>query len=449
MAADRIDVAVVGAGITGLAAGLHLARGGAQVTVLEALPRVGGAIETLRDGEWRIELGPSTVSDGDPALRELIAAGGLEEQRLASLPEAARRYLWRDGRLHLLPSSPLDLLDTPLLSARAKLRLLREPWAAAAPAGSEESVAAFVERRLGPEAVAAVAAPLVAGVYAGDPARLSMRWAFPKIAALERRHGSLLRAARSARTEPGVAAGGIFTLRDGLDELPRRLAAALDVRAETPCLSVRRAASGFRLATPGGEIEAARLVLTPPAWMTAELLRETTGGRSAELAGIPYAPVAVAAIGLRREQVRHPLDGFGFLAAPGSGLRLMGCVFFSTVFENRAPQGHVALIALAGGRLDPELVDWSPERIGAAVFADLRPVLGIEGDPELLRVRRWPRAIPQLELGHGRFVELAGRLEEELPGLHLAGNFLAGVAVPECAARGERVAREILSSMSA
>ncbi len=446
MGATRVDVAVVGAGITGLAAAFHLARGGLAVTVLEAEPRAGGAIETWRDGEWRFELGPNTVSDGEPALQELIVACGLQDHRLAARPEASRRYLWRGGGLHPLPASPLDLLETPLLSARAKLRLLREPWAPAATAGGEESVAAFVERRLGPEAVEAVAAPLVAGVYAGDPARLSMSWAFPKIAALERRHGSLLRGARAARTAPKTA-GGIFTLRDGLEELPRRLAATLAVRADTPCLAVRRAAEAFRLETPAGEIEAAHVVLTPPAWTTGDLLRGATGGRSAELGEIPYAPVAVVALGLRREQVRHPLDGFGFLAAPGSGLRLMGCVFASSLFVERAPAGHVALTALAGGRLDPELVSWRAEEIGAAVLADLRSVLGIEGEPQRLHVRRWRRAIPQYELGHGRFVELARRLEAELPGLHVAGSFLDGVAVPDCAARGAGVAREILAML--
>ena len=450
MVPEHVDVVVVGAGITGLAVAFQLARSGVAVTVLEAEARVGGAIETLREGDWRFELGPNTVSDGEPALRELIAECGLAERRLASRPAAARRFLWREGRLHPLPAGPLDLLDTPLLSRRAKLRLLREPWAAAPPAG-EESVADFVARRLGPEAVGAVAVPLVSGVYAGDPARLAMRWAFPKIAALERRHGSLLRAARAARAEkePGTSDGGLFTLRDGLEELPRALAAAVDVRTATPCEAIDRAGTGFRLATPAGEIAAARVVLTPPAWTAAALLDGATGGRSEAFAEIPYAPVAVVAIGLRREQVSHPLDGFGFLAAPGSGLRIMGCVFASSLFPERAPPGCVALTALAGGRLDPELVGWDEERIAGAVLADLRRVLGIAGEPLLVRARRWPRAIPQYELGHGRFVELARQLESELPGLWLAGNFLQGLAVPECAARAARVAGEILATAGA
>jgi oxygen-dependent protoporphyrinogen oxidase len=440
-----LDVLVIGAGISGLATAFPLVRAGLRVAVLEASPRVGGSIETgSGDGDWRFELGPSTVLGGKEELERLIRDAGLADERIEARPSAKRRLLWKDGRLLPLPSGPLGFLRTPLFPAGAKLRLLREPWIGRTPEGSEESVAAFVRRRLGQAFLDTAVGPFVSGVYAGDPERLSVRWAVPRIAALEREHGSLIRGAIARRKGPAPG-GALITFRQGLEELPRRLAREIGaVRTGVACDRLVRTAAGFRAETGAGPVDAARVVLAVPADATARLLDEATGGASRLFAEVPYAPVAVVATGWRRADVAHPLGAFGFLVPRGEGLRILGCLFPSEIFPGRAPEGHVLLSAFVGGRTDPEIVGESEERIAAVVEGELRRVLGCRGEPVFRHVRRWPQAIPQYELGHGRFADRAAEIEAALPGLRLAGNFLGGVSVPDCVARGTAIAREIL-----
>ena len=444
MSGERLDALVVGGGISGLTAAFHLARGGRRVAVLEASERVGGSIETYADGAWRFEMGPNTVVENDESVGRLIRDCGLEGEKLTAAAAAKRRFLYKGGRLVPLPGGPGGFLGTPLFPFTAKLRLLREPWIGR-PAGEvEESIAQFVRRRLGQAFLDYAVGPFVSGVYAGDPERLSVRWAVPKIFALERQHGSLIRGALAKRKGPAPG-GAMISFREGLEELPRKLAREIgDVRTGVACEKVVRSESGFRVETSAGPIAAERVVLAVPSDAAARLLDEATGGASRLFAEIPYAPVAVVSLGWRRDRVGHPLDGFGFLAPRKEGLRVLGCLFPSEIFPGRAPEGHVALAAFAGGRTDPELVDWDDERIVGTIVGELRGPLSLTGEPAFRLVRRWPRAIPQYELGHGRFVERAREIERALPGLCIGGNFLSGVSVPDCIRNATVLAEEML-----
>lgn len=413
--------------------------------MLEATERVGGAIETFADGAWRFELGPNTVLENDESVGRLIRDGGLDGEKIVAAPKAKRRYLYQAGKLVPLPGSPGGLLKTPLFSAGAKLRLLREPWIGRLPEGVEESVAQLVRRRLGAELLDTVVGPFVSGIYAGDPERLSARWAMPKLHALEREHGSLIRGAFARRKAMAGSGGGMISFRAGLEELPRRLAREIgDVRTGVAAQRIVPDAGGFRVDTAAGPVEARRIVLAVPADAAARLLDEATSGASRPFAEIPYAAVAVVSLGWRREEVGHPLDGFGFLVPRREGLRLLGCLFPSEIFPGRAPEGHVALAAFAGGRTDPELAGWDEDRIVATLVDELRGPLELRGEPACRLVRRWPRAIPQYELGHGRLVERAREIERSLPGLRLAGNFLGGISVPDCVRNATVLAAEIL-----
>jgi oxygen-dependent protoporphyrinogen oxidase len=465
-ALSRFDAIVIGGGISGLAAAFRLRLGGSAVAVLEASPRVGGAIDTHAEGGWRFELGPNTVveaksdaadaADAAGGIGALIAAAGLDGERIAASPEAKRRYLLKSGRLHALPSGPGSLLRTPLFSARAKLRFLREPWIGQPEGDPEESVATFVRRRLGPDFLDTLVGPFVSGVYAGDPERLAVRWAIPQVAALEREHGSLLRGAFAGRKAAAAAGGrdsggkgGMLSFRAGLAELPSRLAREIgDVRTGVAARQVLPSADGFRIETDAGPLSARRVLLAVPADVAAGLLEAATGGRSLAFAELPYAPVVVVALGYRRADVAHPLDGFGYLVPRKEGKRTLGCLFPSTIFPDRAPAGHVALAAFAGGRTDPEIVTWDEDRIAATIEAEVGEALGIGGEgggqPVFRLVRRWPRAIPQYEIGHGRFVDLKNAIERDLPGLHIGGNFLTGISVPDCIRNGSSIAKEIL-----
>jgi oxygen-dependent protoporphyrinogen oxidase len=445
-AGSRLDTVVVGAGISGLTTAFHLARGGMRVAVLEATKRVGGAIETLADGAWRFEMGPNTVLESDSSVGRLIAACGLDGEKITAAPNAKRRYLYKSGKLIALPGGPGGLLTTPLFPLGAKLRLLREPWIGRPDDGVEESIAQFVRRRLGQAFLDYAVGPFVSGIYAGDPERLSVRWAVPRIYALEREHGSLLRGALARRKGPAPR-GAMISFRKGLEELPQRLAREIgDVRTGVPVLKVVRSGDGFRVATEAGPVEAQRVVLAVPADRAGRLLDEATAGASRLFEEIPYAPVAIVSLGWRREAVGHPLAGFGFLAPRKEGLHTLGCLFPSEIFPGRAPEDHVALAAFVGGRTDPEIVGWPDDRIVSTVRAELWTPLGLSGEPSFRRVRRWRRAIPQYEIGHGRFVERVKEIELALPGLRIGGNFVGGVSVPDCIKNATALAEEILGT---
>lgn len=439
------DAVVIGAGISGLTTAFWLALGNRRVVVLEAAERVGGAITTWRQDGWIFELGPNTVLESRKAVTDLIRDAHLGERRIEAAPAGSRRYIWSQETLEPLPSGPPGFLKTSLFPLSAKLRLLREPWIPRAPEEVEESIAQFVRRRLGQPFLDYAVGPFVSGVYAGDPERLSVRWATPRIAELERRHGSLIRGALAKRKGPAPG-GSMISFEDGLDELPRRLAETIgDVRTGTAARSLWRKGDGFEIATDRGTLKARQVVLATPPRAAGEILAEASDGLSRPLGEVPHAPVAVVGLGLRREDVRHPLDGFGFLAPRRETLRILGCLFTSSLFPGRAPEDHVALSVFAGGRTDPEIVGWDDERLLGQVLEDLDRALGISGDPALTRLRRWQPAIPQYEIGHGRFVELARQLERDLPGLHLAGNYLSGVSVPDCIESATKVACDILA----
>ena len=431
-----IDTLVIGAGISGLTTAFHLARGGQRVTVLEASPRVGGSLETKTDGPWRFELGPNTVLESHESVTRLIHEAGLDGEKVTASPSAKRRYLWKGGRLHALPSGPLGFVKTPLFPASAKLRLFREPWISRGE--SEESIADFVRRRLGQAFLDYAVGPFVSGVYAGDPERLSVRHAVPKIAALEREHGSLIRGAFARRKGPAPG-GAMISFREGLEQLPRELARRIgDVRTGVACRRIVRTEEGFRAETDSGPVEARRVVLAVPADIAARLLERP------QLGEIPYAAVSLGSTGWRREDVAHPLDGFGFLAPRKEGLRVLGVLFPSEIFPGRAPAGHVVLTAFAGGRTAPEIAAWEDQRLMSEVLGELRKTVGTRGEPVVSTVRRWPRAIPQYELGHGRFLDLADEIEAAHPGLRIGGNFLRGVSVPDCIRNATALAEELL-----
>jgi oxygen-dependent protoporphyrinogen oxidase len=233
----------------------------------------------------------------------------------------------------------------------------------------------------------------------------------------------------------------MISFPEGLDTLPRRLAQEIgDVRTSVFCRRVTRSGEGFAVETGAGPVAAERVVLAVPADVAARLLDDLTGGASRLFAEIPYAPVAVVSLGVRRADVAHPLDGFGFLAPRQEGLDILGCLFTSTLFPGRAPEGHAALAAFVGGRTSPEIAARDDAAVYAAVRADLGRVLGLTGEPVFRHVRRWPRAIPQYELGHGRFVERAEEIERDHPGLRISGNFLRGISVPDCIKNAAAVA---------
>ncbi len=443
----RLPVAVIGGGLTGLTAAWQLHRAGVPVVVFEAAALPGGVIASTRDGAWLWESGPNTLLEGTADVAAFVDAVGLGGRRCYAADSANNRYVVRDAQLVAMPTSPLAFVRTRLFSWRAKLGLVGELWRARAPADAEESVADFVERRLGREFLDYAINPFVGGVYAGDPRRLSVRHGFPKLHALEQEHGSLLRGAFRRRNTSGGPKGRIFSFPEGLAELPRALAASLGgaVRYATRVQAIRRTAGGWTIESggPAGAESFSAVLCALPADALAQLRFEGVPGaeRLAELQAIEQPPVVSVFTGYRREDVAHPLDGFGLLMPEVERRRILGVLFSSTLFPGRAPEGHVALSTFVGGVRSPELARLDDAGLRQLVREELGALLGVRGEPVYCHVQRWPRAIPQYTLGYERFKAIFTGLEAAAPGLHFGGNARDGISLANCIESGRRLAR--------
>ncbi|WP_022834424.1 protoporphyrinogen oxidase [Salisaeta longa] len=446
-------IGIIGAGIAGLTAAYQLQQQGHMVRVWEARGVAGGAIRSERTSDgFLVEHGPNSLRATTPIVPRLLEDLGLERARLSAAPAATKRFIVRDGTLRPLPLSPPALLTTSLLSTRAKLRLLREPFVAAGAPTADETVASFVRRRLGPEVLAYAVDPFVAGIFAGDPHRLSLKHAFGRLYEMERTHGSLLRAAlhsaRTGATDDASTATDrrIFSLRDGLQMLPHALADALGeaIRYEAPVTALRQMPDGtWTVATETDATQVNALISTVPLHALGSIDWAPAVDTS-PLQRVPYPPVRVVALGFRRADVAHPLDGFGMLVPSAEDqFQILGTLVSSTLFPGRAPAGHVLLTTFVGGMRHPTLGAASDAAVRKVVLNDLQALLGVQGAPVFERFIAWPRAIPQYTLNHGAAVRTLEQLEDVHPGLFFAGNYRDGISVGDAMASGEDAARRV------
>ncbi len=448
------SVIVIGGGISGLATAWWLAKAGVDVTVLEKNAEVGGTMKTVRHDGWLIETGPNSALETTPLIQTLCEDTGISDQKLYANEAANNRYILRNGVLHALPMSPAKLLRTRLWSGRAKLRILKEPFVGRAT--REESIAEFVERRLGRELLDYAINPFVAGVFAGDPSRLSVRAAFPKLYALEEKYGSLIkgqiRGARERRRRGDIAKdrARLISFTDGMETLPRALARALGDRVMTRSDVESIAPVGGEFHVTGHRenkpftLTCGQLIFAVPSYVASRWVRPLDDNLASRLDAIDYPPVAEIYLGYRRDQMGRELDGFGFLVPEKEKRSILGTIWSSVLFPNRAPEDHVALTTFVGGSRQPELAMRSDEPLINLVHAELRAIMGMSGDPVFVRVSRWDRAIPQYALGHLDVMSAIERFESRYPGMMLSGNYRGGISVGDCVIQSRAVADRIL-----
>ncbi|MBF0183807.1 MAG: protoporphyrinogen oxidase [Magnetococcales bacterium] len=460
-------VIVIGGGISGLSVAWFLHARNIPVRVLEARTQPGGAIATSFQQGYRVEHGPNSTlqkpGHPDDALGRLIGQLQLDDQVRVANPAAARRYILRDGQLKPLPASPPAFFLSPFFSWRAKLRLFMEPFLS--PADQEESIAQFVRRRLGEEFLQYVIDPFISGVYAGDPEQLSVRAAVAKIYALERDHGSLIRGAlQQGRLSKGAGMpkGRMISFAEGMGTLPAQIAQQLTaniVRTRFKVLSLvpNRQGSGWQVygvnVLPDGRVAgktekmlAKAVVLAVPAAAAAQLIAPFAKGAVAALRTIPYAPIASVALGYARGQVHHPLDGFGFLIPRREQVPLLGTLFSSTLFGDRAPEGQVLLTSFIGGATRPDLVQQQDATLIQQVEKDVASALGVSPPADFVYLTRYNAAIPQYTMGHLQRVEQVDNDLARFAGLYLRANWRDGISVADCVRNGEELAERIAAT---
>lgn len=460
-------VAIIGGGITGLTAAFYLKRAGIPVALFEAGDRVGGVIRSVRQGGYLAEWGPNTILETSPRISQLVRDAGLSGRRLDPAPGSDARYLVRRKRPVEMPGSPLGFLTTPLFSPAAKLAVLKEPFVPPRHDNTEESIAEFVTRRLGKEFLDRAIDAMVAGVYAGDPTRLSVQQAFPKLASLEQTYGSLIKGQilggreRRKRGEISKDRAPKFSFDEGLQVLPDTLRSHLgdSVRLNTAVTSIRQTAGGWIVVSSTGGVssdsEHSAVIHAGTAHGLAKLhisLAGSSGGAGKNLdltsfAVIRNPAVASVVLGFRREDVAFPCSGFGVLIPRMEGFNILGTIFSSSLFPNRAPEGHLTLTSYIGGERHPELASLPPEELFEITRRDLALLLGAKGEPTFRHHAAYPKAIPQYNLGYGLHRERMAAIEREAPGLFFAGHYRDGISLGDSIVSGCTIAERVELSL--
>lgn len=461
-------IAVVGGGISGLATAYEidqrLRATGAhyELRLFEAEAQVGGKIGAARRDGFLCEAGPNGFLDSKPSTLKLCSELGLEARLLRSQEAAARRFIYSRGELHQLPGSPPAFFRSRLLSLPARLRIVGELWAPLSPPGSDPTVAEFGRRRLGREAAARLLDPMVAGVFAGDPERLSLGSCFPRIAELERDYKSLIRALLTLRAKraphargagPSGPGGTLTSFADGLSVLPEALAQALEgkINCAAPLNSVERNAGGYRLHLGGGHeaYDCDAAVLALQAADAVAPLQSLDSALAGVLGQFEYAPVAVVGLGFEQATLETDLNGFGFLVPGEEQRRILGSLWTSSIFTHRAPDGCVLLRTLIGGARNPSLALLPEAQLVELARAELRDILGISANPVFVQVFQWPRAICQYTVGHRERLQQVDARLSALPGLFITGNSYRGVSLNDCTQNAVQVADALSNYLAA
>lgn len=454
------DCIIIGAGISGLVAAYYLKQAGCNILLLESNDRVGGVIQSYNVEGFLLERGPNSLR-GTHEFLDLIDELKLNEEMVTANPTAPA-YVYFNHSLHPVPMSLPAFVKSKLLSTRAKLRLLREPFISARYETSEESLASFVSRRLGAEVLERLVAPFVSGVFAGDPELLSVQASFAKLAELEANGGSIFRgavkatrAARANKIKPArsLRPYRLCSFRSGLQTLTDALAKAIGesllMNATIHSIS-QKSNSQFEIVYGHlghrTTINSHSLVVATPADAAAQMVSQFAPELSDLLMEIPYTTIAAVPLAYHRWQISHSMNGFGFLAPRGQGLRTLGSIWNSSLFANRAPAGFVLTNNFIGGETDRNAVNLSDEDLIQIVHRDLQTVLGISGDPIRLPITRWQRAIPQYVLGHAVRVRQIEAALKKQTSLFLVGNYLRGVALGDLIRDSRQVADRIVSA---
>jgi oxygen-dependent protoporphyrinogen oxidase len=439
------SVGILGAGISGLTTAYALSQKNIPVTVYEKSDTVGGSIRSIQKDGWLVEEGPNTLMVKSQALWDFIDDLGLNGKLQEANQVAKQRFVVKDQKPTPIPMSLGDLLTTPLLSIGAKLRLLKEPFVAPS-IQFDESVASFFRRRLGEEPLNYGVNPFVSGIYAGVPELLSIKHTFSSLWEMDQEYGSLLKGAFRRRNPNSSTQRALISFEEGNQTLPKTISKRLqsEIHLSTRITSIKQTDEQWIVngLTKKGEFEALHdcLVSTIPTHTLPTIFKSDL---TKELAEIPYAPMSVLALGFKKDNVHHPLDGFGMLIPEVENFNLLGCLFSSTLFPGRAPDDHHLLTCFIGGARNPDMASKPKKELQSTVLEELNQLLGVDSAPVFSHHKYWQKAIPQYVVGYDRYLSLIDEIESKNRGLFLDGNFRDGVSVPDCISSGFNTAQKV------
>ena len=468
-------IAIIGGGITGLSAAYHaqISFPETRIVLFESADRLGGVLQTDHADGYRIERSADMFVTDPPHAFEVCQQLGKEDQLMQTTPTRDRAFVATGDSMHPVPSGlslmlPNDLdsiLGSALLDEDAKHRFQQEANVPARSSDQDESLESFAVRRFGRSVFEQLIQPLVSGIYTADPKKLSMNATMKRFVDMERQHGSLIRSAENLKssTHEKQASGARYGLfrapSQGMEQLVDWIVESLDsteLRLSCRVEDIRKTGSSWSIETRSGtdgpkrseSLEADAIVVATSARIAGKLLDEVDGELAQQLGTISAASSAIVVMGMDRDQIVRPFDGYGIIVPSVLGRKVIATSFSSNKFAGRAPAGKLLTRTFIGGALQPELTELSDGALVKIAIDELKSTVGFSGQPELSRVYRWRNCMPQYHLGHVERVKSIQQMTKRHRGLELAGNSYRGVGIPACVQSGSEAIKRLASLIS-
>ncbi|GBD92107.1 protoporphyrinogen oxidase [bacterium BMS3Abin04] len=447
-------IVILGAGISGLATALQLQDDGFDITVLEKNSEPGGSMISEQTEGFLVEYGPNSGLETTPVIRKIVDSVGLSGKMIYANEKGNKRYILKNNQLFPLPMGGSQFLKTKLFSTKAKLRLLKEPFVGKSEDGYYQSISDFVRRRLGQEFLDYAINPFVAGVYAGNPDKLSVKSAFPKLYRLEEVYGGLIKGMikgakeRKNNAEKSKQNAKMFSFKNGMQSLPKAIASKIkNIEFNCEIKSVQKDIDGYKISyIQNGEpkiISSPKILSTLPAYVAAKVFKSIDEELSKHLNQIYYPPVMALTLGFDKANIGQSLDGFGYLIPAKENKSYLGAIWSSVIFEGRAGADKAVFTIFVGGARSPELFDLSEDKLIQKILLEFKEIMQISSDPVFMKKKFWHKAIPQYNIGYIEHENYFNKFEADNPGLYLSGNYRGGISVGDCIKNSETVANKI------
>ncbi|BAI80817.1 protoporphyrinogen oxidase [Deferribacter desulfuricans SSM1] len=451
-----MKIAIIGGGISGISTAFWLEYFAKErlksidITIFEKNKRLGGTINTFYKDNFIIESGPNGFLDSKPYTVETFEKAGLGDNLIRSNELAKKRYIMRGGVLHKLPEKPNEFFSSKLLSFKGKLRVISELFIPAKKDEYDETIEEFAYRRLGKEAADYLISPMVSGVFAGDPSKLSLKSCFPVIYNLEKEYGGLFKAMfkkKGKKSGPAGPGGNLTSYKGGLIKGINALTEQLSntkIYLGEEVTGLDKTNGSFKVKTTNSCDNYDIVIITSPAYVAAEFIKGLSVELSDKLLKLNYAPMYVIGFGFKEEDVLDPLDGFGFLVPHNENRKILGALFTSSIFPERAPKGYKLIRVMIGGDKNRWVLNCSEDELRDIAFNEIKDILGVKGNSVVEKSFYWERAIPQYYQGHEKLVEDIESICMDINNIYIGGNLLYGIGINDCTKRSIDIARGVL-----